>query len=434
MTQRRRTGGGSEAAPPPPATTLNKHIRFSDDHHHSSKNKNKRKRKLINNHNKKNPKKNHAATEDFRQWSYSSRDFSKYNDRVVFVSYNILGVENAEKHEDLYKNVQPEYLDWDHRKRLLRKEIKKYNAGVLCLQEVDRFDELERLLRKDGFAGVYMARTGEASDGCAIFWKSELFTLLHEENIQFQRFGLRHNVAQFCVFKMNLNNSSSSSKTQNSKGISSKKIVVGNIHVLFNPNRGDVKLGQMRMFLEKAQTLSSEWGNIPVVLGGDLNSSPESAIYQFIASSELDVRLHDRRKVSGQDSAVGNPASRSRYYAFSRPFFNQWSEEELHLATGERRISLLKHNLELSSAYAGIPGRAITRDRMGEPRATSFHSMFMGTVDYIWHTTDLVPVRVLETLPIHILRRTRGLPSQRWGSDHLALVCELAFIDEDMES
>lgn len=115
------------------------------------------------------------------------------------------------------------------------------------------------------------------------------------------------------------------------------------------------------------------------------------------------------------------------------------------------------------------------------------------------HTEELVPVRVLETLPVDILRRTRGLPSkvkynsewhsltviaclfhclsdfwasentvnslctmslswthyylhmlpsdeycsnsnhwcycyfhvcpQRWGSDHLALVCELAFVD-----
>ena len=71
--------------------------------------------------------------------------------------------------------------------------------------------------------------------------------------------------------------------------------------------------------------------------------------------------------------------------------------------------------------------------------ATSYHSKFSGTVDYIWyfiqvikvhillfpfkylwllkplggrHTGDLVPVRVLETLPIDILKQTGGLPNK----------------------
>ncbi|CAL0323543.1 unnamed protein product [Lupinus luteus] len=43
------------------------------------------------------------------------------------------------------------------------------------------------------------------------------------------------------------------------------------------------------------------------------------------------------------------------------------------------------------------------------------------------HSEELVPVRVLKTMPIDILRRTRGLPTKKWGSDHLALVCEFAF-------
>ncbi|CAL0309673.1 unnamed protein product [Lupinus luteus] len=38
----------------------------------------------------------------------------------------------------------------------------------------------------------------------------------------------------------------------------------------------------------------------------------------------------------------------------------------------------------------------------------------MGAVDYIWHSEELVPVRVLETIPIDILRRTRGLPTEKW--------------------
>ncbi|KAF7135888.1 hypothetical protein RHSIM_Rhsim08G0135100 [Rhododendron simsii] len=57
-------------------------------------------------------------------------------------------------------------------------------------------------------------------------------------------------------------------------------------------------------------------------------------------------------------------------------------------------------------------GCEITRDNHGEPLATSYHSKFMGTVDYIWHTREVVPLRVLDTLPIHILRQMGGLPSK----------------------
>lgn len=117
----------------------------------------------------------------------------------------------------------------------------------------------------------------------------------------------------------------------------------------------------------------------------------------------------------------------SDWISISRPLLYQWTDVELRLATRCEGVTELQHQLNLCSAYFGIPGSHRTRDNLGEPLATSYHSKFMGTVDYIWHTEELVPVRVLETLPVNILRRNGGLPSERWGSDHLALVCELAF-------
>uniref|UniRef100_A0A5B6YJW6 Endonuclease/exonuclease/phosphatase domain-containing protein n=1 Tax=Davidia involucrata TaxID=16924 RepID=A0A5B6YJW6_DAVIN len=386
---------------------------------------------------KRHRRKKSKSTDAYRNWNFSPCDFSSYKDKVVFVSYNILGVDNVSKHPDLYFNVPPKLLDWDHRKKLLRKEINRYNPSIMCFQEVDRFNDLDNLLQKDGFRGVYLARTGEASDGCAIFWKNELFTFLHQENIEFQRFGLRNNVAQFCVLKMTQNKSSSSENFQGSQALPSRSLLVGNIHVLFNPNRGDIKLGQIRLFLEKAHKLSNEWGNIPVVIAGDFNSMPQSAMYKFLASSELDIRLHDRRNVSGhmcpleyQAFQSQNKKAASFWKSVSRPLRYRWSDEELKLATGSEGVTHLRHHLKLCSAYLEIPGSCRTRDNCGEPLATSYHSKFMGTVDYIWHTEELIPVRVLETLPIDILRQTRGLPSKKWGSDHLALVCELAFADD----
>ncbi|CAJ1951895.1 unnamed protein product [Sphenostylis stenocarpa] len=370
-----------------------------------------------------------------RRWVFSSKDFSNCTDKIVVVSYNILGVENASNHLDLYSNIPRRFLEWNRRKRLILKEIHNYNASILCFQEVDHFNDLDDLFQNSGFKGIYKARTGEAQDGCAVFWKDKLFNLLHQEDIEFQRFGMRNNVAQLCVLEANCDKKEydASNLTTMESSAGKKKFVLGNIHVLFNPNRGDIKLGQVRLLLDKAYKLSQEWGNIPVIIAGDLNSVPQSAIYKFLSSSKLDIQLHDRRNMSGQleiqtnrvFSQIGDDASISM--SLSRQLLYRWSVEELRLATGAKGITHLQHQLKLRSAYSGVPGNHRTRDDIGEPLATSYHSKFMGTVDYIWHSEDFIPLRVLETLPIDILKKSGGLPSEKWGSDHLAVVCELAF-------
>ncbi|KAK7271257.1 hypothetical protein RJT34_27000 [Clitoria ternatea] len=403
----------------------------------------RRKRRRLSPENSPSKRRKHSEFEFRRRWVFSPKDSANFTDNVVIVSYNILGVDNASKHLDLYSNIPRSFLEWDRRKGLILEEINSYNASILCFQEVDHFNDLDDLLQDSGFKGVYKARTGEAQDGCAVFWKDKLFNLLHQEDIEFQRFGLRNNVAQLCVFEANHDKPESDSckLTTMAPSTGKRRFVVGNIHVLFNPNRGDIKLGQVRLLLDKAYKLSQEWGNIPVIIAGDLNSVPQSAIYKFMSSSKLDIRLHDRRNMSGQleirynnrfRSQIGDDTSISM--SVSRKLLYSWSVEELRLATGEEEVSHLQHHLKLCSAYSSVPGNHRTRDNIGEPLATSYHSKFMGTVDYIWHSEDLIPVRVLETLPIDILRRTRGLPSEKWGSDHLAVVCELAFANNGNES
>ncbi|TYH98325.1 hypothetical protein ES332_A12G302500v1 [Gossypium tomentosum] len=346
---------------------------------------------------------NFRSSEASRNWVFSSYDCSDCKDKVVIVSYNILGVENAAKHPDLYLNVPRKFLKWDRRKDLICKEVNHYNADILCFQEVDRFKDLDDLLHENGFKGVYKVLTGDACDGCALFWTEKKFTLLHEDNIEFQDFDLRNNVAQFCVLKMNRHQSESSSHAKPSKKrqMRSRRLLVGNIHVLFNPNRGDIKLGQLNIQLHDRRQIS-----------GQLEHSSQ------------------RRKIRAQNKDIDR---HHVWTPFSRQLTSSWSDEELVLATGNKGVTHLQHKLNLSSAYLGAPGSHGTRDSHGEPSATSYHSKFMGTVDYIWHTGELIPVKVLDTLPVDVLRRNASLPSERWGSDHLALVCELAFADDCKE-
>uniref|UniRef100_A0A0E0A7X0 Endonuclease/exonuclease/phosphatase domain-containing protein n=1 Tax=Oryza glumipatula TaxID=40148 RepID=A0A0E0A7X0_9ORYZ len=191
-----------------------------------------------------------------------------------------------------------------------------------------------------------------------------------------------------------------------------QKLVVGNIHVLFNPKRGDVKLGQIRMLLEKANALAEKWGGIPIVLAGDFNSTPD-----------LDISLHDRRQLSGLDS------SEFALYDLCSSLKYQWSGEEVRNATGSSNVMVAKHPLNICSSYAMLKGNSNNRGHHGEPLATSYHKKFLGTVDYLWYTAGLECSRVLDTLPVGFLRRTRGLPTREIGSDHLPIVAEFVFTE-----
>ncbi|KAJ1389395.1 Endonuclease/exonuclease/phosphatase superfamily [Sesbania bispinosa] len=61
------------------------------------------------------------------------------------------------------------------------------------------------------------------------------------------------------------------------------KVVVCNIQVLYNPDRGEIKLGQIRILLDKVKVVSKLWNNAPVVICGDINCTPKSPLYNFIS-------------------------------------------------------------------------------------------------------------------------------------------------------
>ncbi|KAG5030192.1 hypothetical protein AAZX31_05G217600 [Glycine max] len=353
-----------------------------------------------------------------RHWVEASDQSLASQERFSVASYNILGDRNASQHSDLYVNVPSRYINWGRRKRVICDELFGWDPDIICLQEVDKYFELSDIMVKAGYAGSYKRRTGDAADGCAMFWKADKFRLLEGESIQFKDIGLRDNVAQLSVFEMCESDS--------------RRMLVGNIHVLYNPNRGEVKLGQIRFLSSRAQYLSEKWGNTPVVLAGDFNSTPQSGIYKFLSSSELNIMLYDRKELSGQKrcrpaQVLGENKETVGPIVALDGLFKCWTDEEVKLATGDSERHLAVHPLKLNSSYATINGSTSTRGFNGEPLATSYHSKFLGTVDYLWYSDGIVPTRVLDTVSISDLLRAGGLPCKKVGSDHLALVSEFSF-------
>lgn len=218
------------------------------------------------------------------------------------LSYNLLAEYLAINHRSkLYFHIPRQMLDWNWRKRNIIVELGWWSADILCFQEVDRFQDLEEDLKLRGYSGIWKMRTGDPIDGCAIFWRDSRFKLLHEESIEYNKLGLRDNVAQICVFELVNQN--------NDKGLSDSpgRVIVCNIHVLYNPKRGEIKLGQVRVLLDRAHAISKLWDSAPVILCGDFNCTPKSPLYNYISEQKLDLSDLPRDQVSGQASAEIRP-------------------------------------------------------------------------------------------------------------------------------
>ncbi|KAI3737908.1 hypothetical protein L2E82_27923 [Cichorium intybus] len=520
---------------------------------------------------------------DYRNWEQAKPGPTPECERFTVLSYNILADYLAINHRSkLYFHIPRYILDWEFRKRNIMFELGLWSADILCFQEVDRFQDFEEDLKIRGYSGIWKMRTGEAVDGCAIFWRSSRFKLLHEEAIEFNKLGLRDNVAQICVLE-SLNEKSSAELPPPACPEDRNKVVICNIHVLFNPKRGEIKLGQVRVLLERAFATSKLWDNAPVVLCGDFNSTPKSSLYNFISDQKLNVSELPRNKISGQDSGeirpkrsftpsirphpadntIQSPDNKEVHQKdekttsllsdttheheksegnsgnnilvdetivtsstdeilevqqkdekttcllsdtthehdksegnsgnnisvddsiltssideiveamedvsvsedsisflselhgpdgsvnntpeaeldleiteelngesiFENPVYDPsgWTPMEIEAATGSSECTTMEHPLKLKSTYTEVEDYSGTRDSNGEPQVTSYHRTFQGTVDYIWRSEGLQTVRVLAPIPKQAMQWTPGFPTKRWGSDHVALVAELAF-------
>ncbi|XVF47908.1 hypothetical protein PTKIN_Ptkin03bG0147600 [Pterospermum kingtungense] len=244
---------------------------------------------------------------DYREWEYAKTPPSPHSERFIVLSYNILADYLASTHRSLYFHIPHHMMNWEWRKRNLMFELGLWSADILCFQEVDKFHDLEEQLRSWGYSGIWKMRTGNAIDGCAIFWRTSKFKLLHEEYIEYKKHELRDNVAQICVLEL-LSQSTPENTTPPKSSENSNKVVICNIHVLYNPRRGEIKLGQVRRLLESAHAVSKSWDDAPVVLCGDFNCTPKSPLYNFISEQKLDLSGVDRDKVSGQASAEIPPS------------------------------------------------------------------------------------------------------------------------------
>ena len=166
-------------------------------------------------------------------------------------------------------------------------------------------------------------------------------------------------------------------------------VCVVNTHLYSNHARPDVKLWQSMILMREVENVAVA-RDIAVIICGDFNSEPDSAVHEFMGTGCLET---------------------------AHPELEQ--SDNLGILPNQEDIG---HSMEFSSVMEATLG--------AEPPYTNFTGKFKGTLDYIWYTPGRLRVLAVTNVPDpqDIFNQCgEGLPSASYPSDHIMLCTDIAF-------
>ncbi|KAF1956764.1 glucose-repressible alcohol dehydrogenase-like protein transcriptional effector [Byssothecium circinans] len=365
-----------------------------------------------------------------RDWLVLDDTDLSTQETVTALSYNIL----CDKYctQSQYGFTPSGALAWDHRREMILAELRARNADIVCLQEIDQesFNDFFReALAHDDYKGVFFpksrARTmaereAKLVDGCAIFYKHSKYILLDKILVDFANTAINRAdmKGEADIFNRVMPRDDIGVLAFLENRATGSRMIVGNVHVFWNPAFTDVKMVQVAILLDAIKKNADRWakreackdkemfrftngdsseGNttpdntqqpgpsmeyakgedIPLLLCGDFNSMPDSGTYEFITQGSI---------------------SSSHVDLGSRKYGN-FTRDGMH------------HPFQLKSSYSAI----------GELAFTNYTPTFVGTLDYIWYSTNsLQVVGLLGDIDKEYLKRVPGFPNYHFPSDHIA--------------
>ena len=239
-------------------------------------------------------------------------------------------------------------------------------SDLIALQEVDNFDSfwLPRLTAA-GYSGRLHHRTSTSSahaDGSALFWRTARFEPepVAEEFIEFAQYPCKDrkdNVALGVMLRCKEGGDNVASASLAAAAAPAPRyLALVNTHMLYNPKRGDLKIGQMQLLMNGVDAWITRWmrqhltqqrreqlqqtaatsqpppplqePSVSLVLCGDFNALPSSTLLSFALDGQLDLddpasfqalrssqaraaRRMERQCVDGQAEHEGSEALQS---------------------------------------------------------------------------------------------------------------------------
>lgn len=205
------------------------------------------------------------------------------------MQYNIL----CEEYEDpnIYPHISKEVLSHNQRYPKILQEILFYSPDLICMQELSQnYNVINLELAKHGYTKVFKKKTNEKQDGCAIFYKTKVFELVEKFFIEFKSSSIkllnRDHVGLAVALKFR-----------------NKVLIVATTHLLLNLKRGEIQLGQLVAFVQALEKIKQKFQACEVIVAGDFNFIPCSALYKFLTQREFDFRGITRFMLSNRREA-----------------------------------------------------------------------------------------------------------------------------------
>ncbi|KAJ3007078.1 UNVERIFIED_CONTAM: hypothetical protein HDU68_003715 [Siphonaria sp. JEL0065] len=282
-----------------------------------------------------------------RKWKVASAIArNEVKDSFSFMSYNVLADTLLQRHPFLYKNTKQKYLGWNYRAGLITKEILHLLPDIVCMQEVEpaAFEQDFQIDLDNRYKGVYCRRMGDAVDGCAMFWRRDKLKLIHNENIDYKEITKKDNIAIISVFEL---------IPFNNQTFAPIRFSVATTHLLFNTNRGYLKLAQLHTLVQRMEAVSHQFGGLNTIICGDFNMTEESVMYHYMTTGETEPFLFQDRYLSGQNRI---PTENNGMTPYCYPF--TVLEERKQMRSGEHQ-QLSKALTAVNSRFQPITKRPV---------------------------------------------------------------------------
>jgi len=341
--------------------------------------------------------------------------------RFRIVTYNVLAEIYATQQQYPYCDIWA--LSWEYRFHNIMREIVDAAPDVVCLQEVqaDHYENhLYASMSEQGFEGVYKQKTRQSMglagkvDGCALFWRRSKFHLVESYSIEFNELAQRQatqvlglnprseegmnflnrlskdNVAQLVVLEL----ASPQLATRTNRD-PINQVCIANTHLYSNKEFPDVKLWQAWQLLQELENFAMSRGtSLPLMICGDFNSSPDSAVYDLLMRQNVHPGHPDVNVVTGDDCPNVLPDAMN-----------------------------ITHSFQLGSTYQSVLGE--------EPQQTNYTLNFKGVLDYICYSVQTL--RPLSASPVPdesiLTRHGDALPSTEFSSDHIMLISDMQIMN-----
>ncbi|CAJ1428128.1 unnamed protein product, partial [Effrenium voratum] len=316
--------------------------------------------------------------------------------------------------ENVYPYCEKWALSWNWRKHLIIKELKSMAADIITLQEVqkDAFDDWFRpTLAEVGYEGIFQAKKREpifhrgkyTTEGCATFYKTTRFKRLDKAIFDYDKLSTQElrassmdpDIEAEAIRRVNRGNIALAVILEDRVmkklgGQHGHVLCVVNTHILCDPAAADVKLFQAHLLLKAIQGTTG--GRLPILVCGDFNSTPDSAVYEYFRRGQVRPDHDDLKK---------DPC-------------------------GIMRNLSLRHNTCMVTAYETCTHKEAT--------FTNYTEDFKGTLDYIWFSPENLSVLAISQVDDESqLSQESALPSSTRPSDHVSLVATFMFHDTPTE-